>query len=170
MTYAVRAFAEDDWELLRRTRLQALADAPTAFGSTLAREQSFAEEVWRQRAKGSSTTRIFVAQSDAAAVGITGILDEGDGTAQLVSVWVDPEHRGRGVARRLATAALGFASRQGFEVVRLWVTEGNARARTLYEHLGFTPTGRRQPLPSDPTLDEHELELRRPQAAGAAPR
>jgi RimJ/RimL family protein N-acetyltransferase len=36
----------------------------------------------------------------------------------------------------------------------LWVTESNAPARRLYERCGFTPTGDRQPLPSDPSLPE----------------
>lgn len=159
--YVVRGVSEDDWVVLRSVRLQALTDSPSSFGSTLAREQAFTEELWRQRARGSATTRLFLGWSDGTAVGIAGVFDEGDGSVQLVSVWVSPEHRGRGVARALSTAALRFAAERGFGVVRLWVTEGNSIARTLYEHLGFSPTGKRQPLPSDPALDEHELELRR---------
>jgi ribosomal protein S18 acetylase RimI-like enzyme len=38
--------------------------------------------------------------------------------------------------------------------VHLWVTETNPHARALYERLGFTPTGERQPLPSDPSIGE----------------
>jgi ribosomal protein S18 acetylase RimI-like enzyme len=36
----------------------------------------------------------------------------------------------------------------------LWVTESNTAARKLYERCGFTLTGERQPLPSDPALPE----------------
>ncbi len=151
--------SEDQWPVLRDVRLRALADAPSSFGSTLAGEQQFTEETWRTRAAGSVTTRMFLAWHDQAAVGIAGVFDEGDGCAQLVSVWVSPESRRRGVARQLTVTALRFAAAVGFSVVRLWVTAGNEGARTLYQGLGFTPTGNRQPLPSDPALDEHELEL-----------
>ncbi len=89
----------------------------------------------------------------------------------MVSVWVDPQHRGHGSAGELTSTALRFAAAQGFACVRLWVTDGNASARTLYERLGFTPTGNRQPLPSDPSLDEPELQLQlSPIADGGATR
>ena len=150
--------SEDEWPVLRSVRLQALADAPSAFGSTLAAERRFTQERWRERAAGSVASRLFLAWRGDEAVGIAGCIDEGDGTAQLVSVWVRPDCRGQGVARALSTAALDFASAHGFSVIRLWVTDGNGTARRLYERLGFTATGRQQPLPSDPALMEHELE------------
>lgn len=159
MNDVVRAVSEDEWSVLRSVRLQALADAPSAFGSTLAAEEQFTEERWRERAAGSSTSRLFLAWRGDEAVGIAGCIDEGDGSAQLVSVWVRPDHRARGVGRVLSNAALDFASDHGLTIIRLWVTEGNASARRLYERLGFTPTGKLQPLPSDPALWEHELEL-----------
>jgi hypothetical protein len=36
--------------------------------------------------------------------------------------------------------------------VHLWVTETNKPAQLLYEHCGFSLTGERQPLPSNPAL------------------
>ncbi len=159
MTYRVATLVEADWEALRGVRLRALAESPSAFGSTFAEEQEFAEQRWRARASGSERARMFIAWLDETAVGIAGLFDEGDGTAQIVSVWVDPQHRGRGVARQLTSAALRFARAQGIACIRLWVTEGNGAARNLYERLGFTPTGNRQPLPSNTSLDEVELEL-----------
>jgi ribosomal protein S18 acetylase RimI-like enzyme len=44
----------------------------------------------------------------------------------------------------------------GCEVV-LWVADHNRAAWTLYEQIGFRPTGERQPLPSNPTLTESLL-------------
>ncbi len=167
MSFSVRMVSEDDWRVVRDIRLRALADSPSSFGSTLGREQAFTEQAWRERARGTDTTQLFLASTAEAAVGITGVFDEGDGSVQLVSVWVAPEHRRAGVARALATAALRFAVERGFNIVRLWVTDGNDNARTLYEHLGFKPTGKVQPLPSDPSLTEHELELQHSPTVGA---
>jgi ribosomal protein S18 acetylase RimI-like enzyme len=160
VTYVVRPLVEDDWAALRAVRMDALADSPSAFGSTLAREQAFTEQTWRARARGSATTRLFVAWWAETAAGIAGVYDEGDGSLQLVSVWVSPAHRRRGLARQLTSAALRFAAELGFEVIRLWVTEGNDAALSLYQGFGFTSTGNHQPLPSNPALDEHELALR----------
>jgi hypothetical protein len=90
ITYAIRAVSEDDWRVLCEVRLQALADAPAAFGTTLRDAPEFTEDRWRERARGSATSRLFLAFLDGDAVGIAGVFDEGNGSAQIVSVWVRP--------------------------------------------------------------------------------
>jgi RimJ/RimL family protein N-acetyltransferase len=52
-----------------------------------------------------------------------------------------PEHRGRGIGRRLLVAALEAARRCGLERVGLDVFAGNTRARRLYENCGFLVEG-----------------------------
>jgi ribosomal protein S18 acetylase RimI-like enzyme len=66
---------------------------------------------------------------------------------------------GGGVARALIDRPVRWADqRQACEVV-LWVADHNRAAWTLYEQIGFHPTGERQPLPSNPTLTESLLRL-----------
>jgi ribosomal protein S18 acetylase RimI-like enzyme len=154
---SVRLLAADDWMELRDARLAALAEAPYAFSSTLAREQGFPESTWRERA-GSGRT--FAARDGDTIVGLaTGLPEDGD--FHLVGMWVSPKVRGTGVAERLVAAVCELARQSGFTSVTLWVTEVNGRARAFYRRLGFAPTGGRQLVrPNEPDNWEEELTLR----------
>ncbi len=139
---------------MRDVRLAALAEAPSAFGSAYARGGDFTEERWRGRISERSVT--FFAHeetADAPPAGLVGVYVE-DGAAELVPMWVRPSARGLGVGEALVEAAAAWAKTRDFGALFLWVTESNAPAVRLYERLGFTPTGERQPLPSDPALAE----------------
>lgn len=158
----VREITGDDWEQMRDVRLAALAEAPSAFGSSYAREAAFTEEQWRGRISERSVTFFArvdsadsapVAAAPAGLAGLAGVYVE-DGTANLVSMWVRPSARGLGAGKALIEAAAAWAKARGFGTLFLWVTESNTSARRLYEQCGFTPTGERQPLPSDPALTE----------------
>jgi GNAT superfamily N-acetyltransferase len=155
----VREIGADEWETLRDVRLAALKEAPYAFGSTYAQEAPFTEEQWRGRINARSVTFFANIAADAEPAGLAGVYEE-DGAADLVSMWVRPVARGRGVGAALIEAAAGWAKARSHDTLYLWVTESNAPARELYERCGFTPTGERQPLPSDPSLPE--MRMRRP--------
>ena len=152
----VRRLRPADWELLRDVRLRALADAPSAFASTLAREEAFVEEDWRRRLEHGYC---FLVWADGMPVGcVAGFAeDELLGEHHLVGMWVEPARRGTTAATQLVEAVCRQASADGAVAVRLWVVDGNVRARRFYERLGFTSTGLRQPLPSNPELGEELL-------------
>lgn len=154
----VREAKPDDWEAVRDIRLAALRDAPSAFGSSYAREAAFTETDWRGRLSSDRVT--FLAHLPGLGnAGISGGFEEPAGTAELVSMWVNPAARGHGVGHALIDAVAGWARSRGFGDVHLWVTDTNPHARALYERLGFTATGERQPLPSDPALEEIGMSL-----------
>jgi len=157
----VREAGPEDWEVLREVRLAALAEAPYAFGSTYAREAAFTEEKWRGRLASRAVTFFAFAAglADGKPAGLAGVYEE-DGSADLVSMWVRPGARGLGVGETLVVSAAGWARARDHDTLYLWVTESNEAACKLYERCGFTPTGERQPLPSDPSLDE--IRMRRP--------
>lgn len=154
----IRAVAPDDWQVMRDVRLEALREAPYAFGSTYAREALFTEAQWRGRISDRPVTYLAYLPDLTEHAGIAGVYVEDDGTASgvadLVSMWIRPTARGQKVGEALIEAVTGWARSRGFHVLYLWVTESNAPARHLYERCGFTETGERQPLPSDPTLPE----------------
>jgi GNAT superfamily N-acetyltransferase len=87
-------------------------------------------------------------------VGLIGGYPETADVVELVSMYVRPKARGRGVGEALVATVFGWAQDRGAKTVHLWVTESNAHARALYERCGFGLTGERQPLPSDPSLGE----------------
>jgi ribosomal protein S18 acetylase RimI-like enzyme len=165
----VREIDTGDWQLMRDVRLAALAEAPYAFGSTYAGEAGFTEERWRARISERSVTFFASAklagtgeqagEQGGAPAGLAGVYVE-DGQADLVSMWVRPSARGLGVGEALVEAAAAWAKAHDYPALFLWVTESNGPARRLYQRCGFTPTGERQPLPSDET--QQEIRMSRP--------
>ena len=81
-----------------------------------------------------------------------------DADGRLRHLAVHPDHWGTGLAREgveLAVTGIRYAGR----VPTLWVLVANHRARGLYEHLGWEPTGREQAAewPPYPTEAEYRL-------------
>jgi len=155
----VRRVREDDWRVMRDIRLDALREAPSAFGSTYAGEMLFTESDWRRRASGHGFFA-YLPDLGPRPMGLAGGFGEGEGTAEMVSMWVRPEARGRGVGMAMVEAVVSWARARGMTRLGLWVTESNKPARRLYERCGFTLTGERQPLPSDPARAEIGMTLR----------
>ncbi len=158
----IRRLAPDDVALLKELRLGALADAPSAFGSTYEREVLRTDEQWRHllRPDGNPT---FVWEHDGVAHGmVVGARDEIDrGVVHLYAMWVRPSARGRGAADALVTTVVSWAREQSARIVRLDVASGNQRAERLYLRHGFVRTGRSSVRERD-GLVEHlmEVELR----------
>ncbi|HYQ69292.1 GNAT family N-acetyltransferase [Actinophytocola sp.] len=142
-----RRLTGDDWRTLRDVRLAALADAPYAYGSTLAVEQAFDESTWRDRI---DTTPWVLAVRNAENAGLVDMYLSRPETPMLIAMWVSPVHRGRGVGDALVAEILRWAGEKSWSRVLLRVADGNAAARRLFLRHGFTPTGRRAPLESDP--------------------
>ncbi len=138
-----RTLTADDWRLWRRLRLAALSEAPHAFGSRLADWQGPGdqEERWRTRLSIPGACHV-VAELDGEPVGMAaGVPGQGDGEAELISLWVAPGGRGRGVGDRLVRAVERWAARTGAEVLRLTVFSGNEHAMGLYRRHGFVDEG-----------------------------
>ncbi|CAN5216409.1 GNAT family N-acetyltransferase [soil metagenome] len=68
------------------------------------------------------------------------VLDE----AEILTLAVRPDARGRGLGRRLTLAASAFAAQMGVERLFLEVAEDNVAACALYAQVGFIAEGRRR--------------------------
>ena len=149
----VRETIADDWQALRDIRLEALRTAPDAFGSTYEGEASRDEAHWHNRiARGGTFLAFLPGAPDPA--GLIGGYPEDPQRVELVSMYVRPNARGRGVGEALVATVIDWAAARQAKTVHLWVTETNTPARALYERCGFALTGERQPVPSTPSLDE----------------
>ena len=82
-----------------------------------------------------------------------------DTAGRLRHLAVHPDHWGTGLARQGVELAVDGIRSAGL-VPRLWVLAANHRARGLYDHLGWVPTGREQPAEWPPYPVELELALR----------
>jgi ribosomal protein S18 acetylase RimI-like enzyme len=164
MSVDVRRIGPAEGPDLKAVRLAALADAPSAFGSTFAEEAGRSDADWSDRARWASAgaERItLLARQGERVVGIAGGYREEIQSTEvhLVSMWTAPEARRSGLGRRLVGAVIDWAVETGASSVGLWVTRGNTPAQLLYESMGFRETGEYQPLPSDPCADEIRMSL-----------
>jgi ribosomal protein S18 acetylase RimI-like enzyme len=146
----LRCVNDDELEQLKRLRLRALLDAPSAFGSTHAEEADRVPQRWQSWLTDACT---FVIEDPLGWHGIAAVfMDASDRRlCHLVSMWIAPSHRGRGLGGDLLAAGIEWGRKQGAHQIHLGVVEGNSAALHLYRRAGFEPTGRRELLRSDPS-------------------
>lgn len=81
---------------------------------------------------------IFSATIDGSVVGVAALFRDAPDHFELARMAVDPAHRGRGIGRALASAALQKARDEGATRVTLGSNTKLAPALALYRSLGFT--------------------------------
>jgi ribosomal protein S18 acetylase RimI-like enzyme len=153
----LRRVRDGDAARLRELRLRALREAPHAFATTFAGASARPPEYWEAWARAPVEEQVTVVAIDGEQwVGIvTGwLLEESPGSAWLARLWVDPSVRRDGVGLRLIEAVADWARERGKVTLELSVTANNVAAAALYARAGFVETGRRRPLPADPSRTE----------------
>jgi ribosomal-protein-alanine N-acetyltransferase len=88
----------------------------------------------------SSPTRHFVVAVDdqQSIVGYAGVFAPGAVEADILTVGVVPDHRGKGIAKALMGLITDWAILQGSTAMMLEVKVDNAEAIGLYESLGYS--------------------------------
>ncbi|MFC4065923.1 GNAT family N-acetyltransferase [Actinoplanes subglobosus] len=141
----------EDWQIWRELRLAALTEAPYAFGSQLADWQGEGDRPDRWRARlAIPGSRNLVATLDGRPVGMaSGVPADQDRVAELISMYVAPAGRRRGVGELLVRTVEEWARQSGAHTLRLAVAEGNEGALALYRRTGFQETGEQGDLMPD---------------------
>ena len=155
----IKRLAADEGLRLRAIRLQALADAPDAFGSTYDEAAARPLDSWTAQLQEIAT---FVAVVDGEDMGLVrGVRDDlQPDTAWLISLWVSPAVRGQGVGEVLIDAVVEWARITGARRVLLDVGDHNQPAISLYARKGFEPNGTIGSLPPPRShIHEHQREL-----------
>ena len=162
----IRRFTAQEWPAYRALRLRSLADAPDAFGSSLALEESWAHELWMARLMAASVSGrdcpLVAEADDSTGSTMLGLLwakcDADDaGIVNLFQMWVAPEARGRGVAAALVDEALAWARSIRAHTVRLGVVCSNQAAIRLYLRKGFRDVGTPAPIRPGSALLEQTM-------------
>jgi ribosomal protein S18 acetylase RimI-like enzyme len=147
----VRRIRAEEWPRWRDVRLRMLREEAAFFGTRWEDASRDPDERWRawvEEAAEGTTRVVFVAEQGDRWVGVVGAFPRIDpAETQLISMWVDPRVRGRGVAEQLIRAVAEWARARGSAAVFLFVQETNVRAQHLYERVGFHPTGERERVP-----------------------
>lgn len=159
INYRVRRAASDDWRLVRSVRLQALADTPDAFGTTLAKDQDRADSEWIARVANPGVAHFLAGAPSGNQVGMVvgAPYTDFEDAAGLFGMWVSPDVRGRGIGSTLVDAVVEWARGGEYKRILLHVADDNIAAIRLYESKGFLPTGRTGTIPPPREhIQEHE--------------
>ena len=140
----VRRLTESDAAEYRELRLRALREHPDAFTSSFEEDRLKPIDWARQRLghrREAPHDFVLGAFSGGTLVGMLGLSVEPRKKVRHIGdvfgMYVAPEHAGRGAGKLLLDSCIARAREAGLEQLRLTVTDGNARARSLYERAGF---------------------------------
>ena len=145
----IRQIEAGEWRRWRAVRLRMLRDDADFFSTRyddMVREPDATWRTWVADAATGTEKTLFVAEEDGSWLGVVGAFARVNPLeVQLISMWVDPSARGRGVAQRLIRAVAQWTASRGSTHVVLFVQEANSPAQRLYERAGFRATGDRAP-------------------------
>jgi len=135
---SVKRIKSGEAALFKKLRLQALKESPDAFGSSYEETAQHSAESWVDQvdasAQGTDRATFIAFQNDLPA-GLAALysMESEPEMGELLQVWVDPEQRRTGVARRLMEAVFEWAAGNQFKTIVAGIMNGNDRAINFYE-------------------------------------
>lgn len=163
MTVFVRRLTPEDWQENKAIRLEALAECPGNYFTSLAEAQARSEGDWRAMLDSPTLTVFGLYDGDAlAALTAIYIADEDPTgkTAGFAMSYIRPAWRGQGHAATLHKARLDWARANGMTRVIVSHRASNEPSRRAIERSGFTRISARPHLwPDGVKEDDIQYEL-----------
>ncbi len=158
----IRVLKEQDTQVYRTIRLNALKNSPESFGSSYEEEAAFEVERFTKRiTKPNSYT--FGAFEEKQLAGICNISFQPrkkmNHRAELFSMYVEPDFRSKGIGKALIERTIQSAhERKTVQQIYLTVVSSNKTAKSMYDSFGFKTYGiDRQAMRYNCKFYDHEL-------------
>lgn len=140
----IRILEPEDGPLLKSIFLEMLIDSPDVFGGTPADYIDLPASFWDDLAErwsspfGSEIAYLVTEDGRTFAHG-AGVMTEkfGHPMLEIMSMYTPPALRARGAATEILRNLINWGRAHRAITAYLWVAEGNALARHLYEKMGF---------------------------------
>ena len=141
----IRQIHANDAEKYRKIRLEALQTNPEAFGSSYEEEKIYSVEMFQNRLQNDHSFT-FGAFEQEKLLGVVSLVVEQKikikHRANIYAMYVSPEKRGSGIAKKLMKEAVNKAHQiNGIEQIYLSVVSTNEPAKRLYQSVGFKKYG-----------------------------
>lgn len=145
MSIQVVELHPSDWERYKVLRLRSLKDDPQAFSSTYAESVQRTDDWWSKRLEDAEKKErewLLFAEENGNLVGMVGAFLTEENIANIISVYVVKEARGKGISKQLMNDLLKrIQVIKNIKYVRLTVNSGQIPAHRLYESVGFSVIG-----------------------------
>ena len=145
----IRPIRPDEWRRWRETRLRMLRDDADFFSTRyddMVREPDAMWREWVAEAAAGDDKTLFIAEDGDAWLGVVGAFVRINSLeVQLISMWVAPEARGRGVARDLDSRRRCLDARPRLGACRSLRAGGEHPGPAALRAGGLQPTGDRAP-------------------------
>ena len=146
---------------LKSIRLAALQSDPNSFDTTYDQALKWEDDSWERQVQNLPTWVAVEEETD----GDVGMVRLGQDNQDpkigwLISMWVSPRARRKGVAKKLILELINYAKSQGLRKIKLDVGDHNQDAAALYEKMGFKRNGKTTTLsPPREHISEHQRVL-----------
>ena len=141
---SVELLTGEQWQRLRKIRLDSLRESPNAFGGQLEVESAFDEEQWRNKCTTLDYLLASIDGVDIALMSVETFAGDHGATCWIGGCWSDPLFRGQGALRALFEYVDLHAKERGWQRQGLGVWADNEDAIAAYRAIGFENAGENQ--------------------------
>lgn len=162
--YFIRGFRDDEWEILRCKRLEAVAENAHVYLSSYDSEAARADKEWKDLI-ALKDGKVFGLFAGLRLIGLTGVYrNKHDGSGKSVMLgmsYIERAYRGRGLSAMLYEARLAWAKANGYERACVSHRDGNEASRRANAAFGFKWVATEETTYGDGTKAlDHRYELR----------